>query len=183
MLAHHQISSGNPPLGKGEIFEESEGPVYRFRLNLDLPQAKAWHSHLLFDLREGKKPRQEWSYGYRVKEGGWSPRTDGQRGRVLHAIKATGQPGVHVHEISPVTLASQPLSRTMGAKVHVDHEAHRRLVARMTPSERERHFYYLRREIEVTKALVARQREEQAEAQDIYRRWLARQAAMAEWRV
>jgi hypothetical protein len=50
MLAHHQLSSGNPPLAKGLIYEESEGAVYRFKMNLDLPQAQAWHSHFGFPV-------------------------------------------------------------------------------------------------------------------------------------
>lgn len=115
MLPHHLWTSGHPPLGKGTIHEEAEGAVYRFKMNLQTDQGRNWHQHLLFDLREGRQPQQAWSYGFKVREGGSTPRV-GTRGRLLHAVKSTGEPGAIVVEVSPVTAASQPLGRTLAAK-------------------------------------------------------------------
>jgi hypothetical protein len=116
MLPHHLWTSGQPPIAKGIIYERPNGAVYDFKMNTGTDLGKAWHTHFLFDLREGRAPQQVWSYGFRVKPDGSSPRPDGRKGRRLHASKADGSPGAIVIEVSPVTAASQQLSRTLMAK-------------------------------------------------------------------
>jgi hypothetical protein len=114
MIAHHLWSSGNPPLAKGVIYERPEGAVYDFEMNTEIEAGRAWLSHFRFDLAKGHAPRQAWSYGFKVLPEGFTPRP-GRKGRELHALPS-GHPGVLVIEVSPVTAAAQPLSRTLAAK-------------------------------------------------------------------
>ena len=125
MIPHHNWTSGEPPIGKGTIWERPEGAVYAFKMNLGTERGRSWHSHLLFDIREGTKPRQVYSYGFRVVDGGGTARTDGFKGRRLHATSA-GQPGALVIEVAPVTAAAQPLSRTLMAKAPLTRGQHQR---------------------------------------------------------
>jgi hypothetical protein len=114
LLPHHLWTTGAPPLGRGIIRETSEGAIFDFQLNMELQSAKDWLAHLRFDLAQGSGPKQAWSYGYRVLPDGFTPRP-GRKGRELHALPS-GHPGVLVVEVSPVTAAAQPRSRTLMAK-------------------------------------------------------------------
>jgi hypothetical protein len=165
MVPHHLWTSGQPPLAKGTIYEERIGAVYRFKMNLATDQGRNWHQHLLFDLREGEKPRQVWSYGFRLKEGGFTPRGGGFKGRRLHAA-ADGSPGAIVIEVSPVTAAAQPLSRTLTAKTDGP---------RLTPEQRRQVEALYRKH---KSRWDARAREEQLELKKIRLRFLQRQIEM-----
>jgi hypothetical protein len=165
LLPHHLWTSGQPPLGKGIIYERGEGAVYEFRMNLDLDAARAWHSHFQFDLREGRTPRQQWSYGFRVSDGGSAPRPGGSKGRVLKAL-SDGRPGCAVIEVSPVTQAAQPLGRTLGAKAGTP----------LTPAQQAA---WEKVERQLMKAIERRRDGEQAKAWDLHRRWMRRAVALA----
>jgi hypothetical protein len=171
MLPHHLWTSGQPPIAKGIIYERPNGAVYEFKMNTETELGAAWHSHFLFDLREGRAPQQQWSYGFRVKPDGSSPRPDGRKGRRLHASKADGSPGAIVIEVSPVTAAAQSRSRTLLAKTEG---------APLTRAQRE-HFAAL--EMRLHRHLAAQRAEEQQAAQALYQRFLQRQGAMARGRV
>lgn len=79
-------------LGKARIYEEGDHAMAELIFNLDIPQAKAWHSAIMFDLANGL-PVQEYSYGYDVLDAEKAYR-DGADVRLLKRLD--------VHEISPV---------------------------------------------------------------------------------
>lgn len=170
LLPHHLWANGSPPLGKGVIVERREGAVFEFELNTELEAARSWLSHLRFDLSKGTAPKQAWSYGFRVAEGGFTPRP-GQKGRELHA-RPDGQPGVLVVEVSPVTAAAQPLSRTLTAKnltaqQEVFREMHRRCLDRGR----------LMRDILALEHAIAYEegREDREQVEELYRKFTERQ--------
>jgi hypothetical protein len=169
MLAHHLMQSGQPPLAKGVIYEEAEGAVYRFRMNTATDQGRNWHQHFLFDLKEGNLPRQVWSYGFRVKPDGFTPRADGFKGRRLHATRE-GQPGVIVLEVSPVTAAAQPLSRTLTAKTD----------GPPLTRAQNRHFAELEKRLHAR--MAERKAEEQLAAKQLRLRFLERQIELTKRR-
>jgi hypothetical protein len=171
MLPHHLWTSGQPPIAKGIIYERPNGAVYEFKMNTETELGAAWHSHFLFDLREGRAPQQKWSYGFRVKPDGSSPRPDGRKGRRLHASKSDGSPGALVIEVSPVTAASQQLSRTLTAKTDG---------APLTPTQ-----LATARRIErwLGEMLAERRRAEQLEAKRLRLTFLERSIQIARWRV
>ncbi len=172
MVPHHLSASGLPPLAKGGSWERTEGAVYEFRMNTELESARAWLSHFRFDLREGIEPRQVWSYGFRLKDGGSTPRRDGSRGRLLHAVKETGEPGAIVLEVSPVLAASQPLTHTLMAKQHG---------APLTPAQqaevRRCRANFVHREIIRLRALVSHDATVQHEARALHAAFVAREIA------
>lgn len=105
LISSHNWKSDYPPLGRGESFEADGGTNFRFRLNLDDPRAKTWHSWLKMD-REFGAPLQQVSYGF-------SPFTDGQErgqkdGKPVRFLKPRpdASPGAKLHEVSFVTVGS-----------------------------------------------------------------------------
>lgn len=55
------------PLGKARVYEEGDQALAELSFNLDLPEAKGWHSAIMFDLAKGESV-QEYSYGYNLVE-------------------------------------------------------------------------------------------------------------------
>jgi len=79
------------PLGKATIREVGDDVLADFQLNLDIPAAKDWHSALKFADDAGV--RQEFSYGFKIKDSGFGEH-EGQQVRFLKSLE--------VLEISPV---------------------------------------------------------------------------------
>jgi hypothetical protein len=105
LIPAHNWKSDYPPLGRGESFEADGATNFRFKLNLDDPRAKQWHSWLKLDQASGT-PLQQVSYGF-------SPFADAmervqKEGRQLRYLKPRpdGSPGAKLHEISFVVVGS-----------------------------------------------------------------------------
>jgi hypothetical protein len=89
------------PIGKGQVFEQGDQAIAELKVNLAIPQARAWYEAFRFDL-EHPPALQQWSYGYTVKAGGsFEGRFGGKRVRFLQPL-GEGSPGVAEHEVSPV---------------------------------------------------------------------------------
>lgn len=113
MLPTHDWRS--VPLGKATIREEKDKAIASIKMNLDIAAARDWHSSLKFDLANGK-PKQEWSYGFRILEGGSEMGTmDSQNVRFLKPL-SDGSPGVKVDEISPVIVGAGEGTGTLSVK-------------------------------------------------------------------
>jgi hypothetical protein len=104
ILPAHNWKSDRPPLGDGESFESDGATHFRVKLNLDLPLAREWHTHLKFDYE--RRRLQQISYGF-------SPFADGQErgqkdGKSVRFLKprADGSPGAKLHEVSFVVVGS-----------------------------------------------------------------------------
>jgi len=92
------------PIGKGVLSEEGNQAIARIQMNMDIPEAKAWHSALAFDLKNGK-PLQQWSYGFNILDGGSEAgQMDGKDVRFLKPIGAG--PGCKCWEVSPVLVGA-----------------------------------------------------------------------------
>ncbi len=87
--AHDRRSA---PLGKALVYEEGDAALAKLHFNLDVAEAKSWHSAIMFDLAQGR-PVQEYSYGFGVLDHAKDMR-GGDRVRVLKQLD--------VHEVSPV---------------------------------------------------------------------------------
>lgn len=79
-------------LGKCRVYEDGDAALAELIFNLDIPQAKAWHSAIMFDLANGR-PVQEYSYGYEVVDSAMEQR-GGANVRLLKRLD--------VFEVSPV---------------------------------------------------------------------------------
>lgn len=103
------------PMGKGVTREDGDQAIADIQMNLDIPAAKDWLSAIMFDLKHGK-PIQEYSYGFKVLEGG-SKRGDynGQQVRYLQPREG-GLPGSKIWEVSPVLVGAGENTRTLTAK-------------------------------------------------------------------
>ena len=95
------------PLGKAIVHETDSEMIADFRFNLDTQAGKEWASQLKFDLENGSKPVQEWSFAYDVIDADTGER-DGKTVRFLKALK--------IHEISPVLLGAGINTRTLDIK-------------------------------------------------------------------
>lgn len=103
------------PLGKARLYEESNEAIVEAKFNLDIPDARDWHSAIKFDLANPPAV-QEYSYGYEPKEGGTKSGTfQGRRVRFFQP-KADGSPGIDVYETSPVLRGAGVGTRTLAAK-------------------------------------------------------------------
>ena len=113
MLPAHDWS--HVPLGKGTTREEGDMACADIQMNLEIQAAKDWLSAIKFDLKNGK-PLQEYSYGFRILEGG-SKRGDynGQQVRYL-TPREDGTPGSKIWEVSPVLVGAGERTRTLAAK-------------------------------------------------------------------
>ena len=94
------------PLGKGTTREAGDEAIVDFKLNLDSPTAKEWHSALRFDLEQGQ-PLQEWSYGFDIREKSRGE-FEGEQVRFLKSLR--------VHEASPVLVGAGVNTRTLALK-------------------------------------------------------------------
>jgi hypothetical protein len=84
------------PLGKARVYEEGDAALAELIFNLDNPDAKSWHSAILFDLANGDSV-QEYSYGYDVLDMDYQVRGQ-DRVRLLKRLD--------VHEVSPVLVGA-----------------------------------------------------------------------------
>lgn len=113
MVPCHDWSS--VPLGKGKTREDGNSAVADIQMNLELQAAKDWLSAIKFDLKVGK-PIQEYSYGFKVLEGGSEMgEMLGRRGRILKP-REDGMPGSKIWEVSPVLVGAGEKTRTLSAK-------------------------------------------------------------------
>ncbi len=94
------------PLGKGSTREVGDEAIVDFKLNLDSPTAKEWHSALKFDLAEGQQ-KQEWSYGFDILEESRGE-FEGDPVRFLKSLR--------IHEVSPVLVGAGVNTRTLALK-------------------------------------------------------------------
>ena len=94
------------PLGKGSTREVGDEAIVDFKLNLDSPTAKEWHSALKFDLDEGPQ-KQEWSYGFDILEESRGE-FEGDPVRFLKSLR--------IHEVSPVLVGAGVNTRTLTMK-------------------------------------------------------------------
>lgn len=103
------------PIGKGVTREEGDLAIADIKLNLEIQAAKDWLSAIKFDLANGE-PKQEYSYGFKVLEGG-SERgdRDGKQVRYLKP-REDGTPGSKIWEVSPVLVGAGEKTRTLSAK-------------------------------------------------------------------
>lgn len=89
-------------LGKGVVTDD-DGIKARFsgQINLDDPDAAKLHSKLKFDMEHGE-PLIEWSYGFRILEGGAEQgKFEDQDVQFLQGL-GDGSPGSEIMEVSPV---------------------------------------------------------------------------------
>lgn len=105
-------------LGKGTIADSNDGALFQGRLNLDDPAGAALHSKLLFD-KEHPPPLIEWSYGFKILEGG--SRTPDSKEASLGARRvlqptADGEAGAKVYEVSPVLVGAGEGTGTVSIK-------------------------------------------------------------------
>ncbi len=71
------------PIGKGLLYEQGDQAIADLKVNLAIPQARAWWEAFKFDL-EHPPALQQWSYGFTVKAGGsFSGRFGGKAVRFL----------------------------------------------------------------------------------------------------
>lgn len=103
------------PIGKGVTREDGDSAIADIQMNLDIQAAKDWLSAIKFDMQHGK-PLQEYSYGFKVLDGG-SKRGDynGQQVRYLQP-REDGTPGSKIWEVSPVLVGAGQDTRTLSAK-------------------------------------------------------------------
>jgi hypothetical protein len=103
------------PIGKGVTREEGDKAVADFQMNLEIPAAKEWLSHIKFDLAHGK-PLQEYSYGFKILAGGSRMgETDGKTARYL-TPREDGTPGCKIWEVSTVLVGAGENTGTLSAK-------------------------------------------------------------------
>jgi|CXWL01.1.fsa_nt_gi hypothetical protein len=103
------------PLGKGKTREEGNQAIADIQMNLELQSAKDWLSAIKFDLKVGK-PIQEYSYGFKVLEGGSRMGEGlGRQGRILQP-REDGTPGSKIWEVSPVLVGAGEKTGTISAK-------------------------------------------------------------------
>lgn len=94
------------PLGKAKIEERGNMAIAVGKFNLDIQDAKDWHSALQFDLANGSAV-QEWSFGFRVIDSEEETR-DEQPVRILKKMD--------VMEYSPVLRGAGVGTGTLSAK-------------------------------------------------------------------
>ena len=102
-------------LGKGRTYEQGNEARAKIRMNLAIQASKDWLSAIKFDLDNGK-PIQEYSYGFKVLEGGSEMGEElGRKGRILKP-REDGTPGSKIWEVSPVLVGAGERTRTLSAK-------------------------------------------------------------------
>jgi hypothetical protein len=142
------------PRGKAKVRSAPDGAYADFVL-ADTPRGREMAEWLRFDMADGQ-PNSEWSYGFSILEGGSSRETiNGTSVRVLHALPS-GDAGARLHEISYVLRGSGVSTALVSMKG-------------------EQRYRWDRRHAELTAQLEARQRAEQAEIQQLYTQFKARE--------
>ena len=113
MLPAHDWS--HVPIGKGTTREEGNEAIADIAMNMDLQAAKDWLSAIKFDLKHGT-PIQEYSYGFKVLEGG--SRLGDHSGKNIRYLtpREDGTPGSKIWEVSPVLVGAGEKTRTVMAK-------------------------------------------------------------------
>lgn len=97
---------GSIPLGKARTRELGDRVIADLIFNLDVPEAKAWHSALMFDVEHGPAV-QEYSWAYNPTKA--RPATvDDRRVRLLEEVK--------LREVSMVIQGASIGSHTVGVK-------------------------------------------------------------------
>ncbi len=94
------------PLGKARIFEDANEALAEKRFNLDIENARDWHSAIKFDMADGE-PIQEYSFGFTILESSRGE-FEGRQVRFLSKLK--------VHEVSPVLVGAGVNTRTLAVK-------------------------------------------------------------------
>ncbi len=103
------------PIGKAMVSEVGNEVIASGKINLDIQSAKDWHSAMKFDLEEGD-PMMEWSYGFKILNGGSSVgELNGKKVRFLQPMP-DGSPGCKLYEVSPVVVGAGEHTRTLIAK-------------------------------------------------------------------
>jgi hypothetical protein len=96
---------GMVPVGKGTIFEEEGRAILEAKLNLKDANAKSVYEWLKFDFENGE-PKQEFSYGFQLENGGFKDGDfKGEEVRFLQP-KSDGSPGARIHEASLVLVGA-----------------------------------------------------------------------------
>jgi hypothetical protein len=113
MLPAHDWS--HVPIGKGKTREEGDKAIADIQMNLEIQASKDWLSAIKFDLKNGR-PLQEYSYGFKVLEGGAkSGEALGRTGRILQP-REDNTPGSKIWEVSPVLVGAGERTGTISAK-------------------------------------------------------------------
>lgn len=94
------------PLGKARVYEQGDEALAELNFNLELPEAKGWHSAIMFDLANGESV-QEYSYGYDLIDFDYQVRGDNR----IRQFKRVG-----VLEVSPVLKGAGVGTATLGMK-------------------------------------------------------------------
>lgn len=94
------------PLGKARVYEEGDAAYAELHFNLEIPEAKSWHSAIMFDLAKGTSV-QEYSYGFDTIDAEEQVRGQ-ERVQVLKRLD--------VHEVSPVLKGAGIGTGTLGMK-------------------------------------------------------------------
>lgn len=104
ILAAHNW--GGIPLGKASTYEQGNRVMASMKFNMDIPEARSWHSALMFDVAHGPAV-QEYSWGYQPTKS--QPVTlEGRRVRRLEAVE--------LREVSMVIQGASIGSHTVGVK-------------------------------------------------------------------
>ncbi len=98
---------GSVPLGVATIKEVGDDVHADFQLNLDIQAAKDWHEAMKFSLSKGV--RQEFSYGFKIRDSGFGE-FEGQQVRFLKDLE--------VLEISPVVQGAGIGTELLSVKDH-----------------------------------------------------------------
>lgn len=100
--------SGSVPLGKVQVQERGDLAIAVGGFNLEIEAARDWSSALKFDLANPPAV-QEWSWGFRIPDGGSKMDTiDGEPVRIISKVD--------LFEVSPVLKAASIGTGTISAK-------------------------------------------------------------------
>lgn len=99
MLPNHAWDSDEPPIGMMSVREEGDQVFGDFRMNMELPAAQRWLSHLQF------AKKQEFSIGFRIDKAKWlsaeeMKERDDDADRIIEAIS--------LKEVSMVVAGAMP---------------------------------------------------------------------------
>jgi hypothetical protein len=101
-------------LGKARIEERGDLAIAVGQFNLEIQAAQEWSSSLKFDLANPPSV-QEWSWGFRIPDGGSKMETIvGETVRIINKVD--------LFEVSPVLRGASVGTRTMSAKAEGDDE-------------------------------------------------------------
>jgi hypothetical protein len=150
LLVAHQWTE--VPVGKGKIRSEADAAYFDFTL-ADTGRGRELAEWLRFDMADGQ-PKSEWSYGFKILEGGSSQEMiDGKSVRVLHA-RPDGSPGALVKEVSYVLAGAGIGTQLIDMKAMQEYR-------------------WEQRYRELTQVLAAQRLEERLALQAQYERWRA----------